>query len=786
MIQTTLKLAFRNLAKNKVHSMISIIALAIGFTVFILIGLYLRYEYSWDKKNINYDRIYRVQQKVDLSTGTEFWTQSQAALARHIRENYPEAENAVLLREAWGEFLSSSEVQTFFEEDGYYADQNVFDIFSYEFVKGDPGTSLSDPYSIVLSDRLAEKLFPGEDAMEKYVLLEKKYNLKVTGVYKEPDYNSSVRPSYLIPFQLFEKTNNWQNVQNNWTATSFQTYVLLKHGVKKEMLESKIARLLDDYEVLKKQHELYLVPLKDVYLHPTDRNDYLVAVFLYGLIAVFILLLASVNFINLTTANASVRAREIGVKKANGSSRIALVFQFLGESVMIALLAVNVAFVIAKLFLPVFSRIINRELAFSYQEHSGFILMLLGIGVVVGLLSGLYPSMFLSSFKTVNILKSGTFKTQKGKTGLKKILVTFQLHISAYLLISTIIVTKQIHFMMTKDRGFNIYNILYAQFRSTREDGNVKNLRNLLLSNPEVENVTISRNVPFHGSEGRSINWEGSGEDQINSRYNRVDDKFLETYRIELIQGRNFQADYSGEIKECIINETALKTFGWEDPIGKKLYDNQYQVIGVVKDFCHNNLHDRIEPYVFVLHSGNVYGENIFSVRVKPDNILQTRRMITEIFENYFPDDAFEFWFLEEKLHRGNAYRIWDGVKKTFKFFSVLAIIISIMGLLGLISFTAKRRTKEMGIRKVLGSKPLQIYLLFIKEYVPLLIISIILSTVTAIIFYDYIPGAYKYRMQLVDFVYAWFLTIMFTLLTITYQAIKVATSNPVKSLRYE
>lgn len=786
MIKATLKLAFRNLAKNKVHSSINIIALAIGFTVFILIGLYLTYEYSWDKKNIHYDRIYRVQQKVDLSTGTEFWTQSQAPLAKYIRENYPEVENAVLLREAWGEFLSSTEVQTFFEDDGYYAEQNIFDVFTYDFIKGDKATSLIDPYSIVLSDKLAGKLFPGEDALGKYVQLEKKYNLKVTGIFRELPENSSVWPSYIIPIQLFEKTNNWENALNNWTATSFKTYVLLRHGFKEEMLEDKIARLLDEYEVLKKQHELYLVPLEDVYLRPTDRNDYMVAIFLYGLIAVFILLLASVNFVNLTTANASTRAKEIGVKKVNGSNRQALVWQFLGESVIIALFAVNVAFVIAKLFLPVFSRIINRELLFSYQEHSGFIMVLLGVAVVVGLLSGIYPALFLSSFKTTNILKTNMLSVRKGRIGLKKILVTFQLFISVYLIIAAMVVTKQINFMMNKDRGFNIYNIIYAQFRSSKEDGNIKDLRNRLLRYPEIENVTISWNIPFHGSEGRSIDWEGSGEDQINARYNRVDDKFLETFQIELLQGRNFLADNTSEIRECIINETALKIFGWEDPIGKKVYDNRYRVVGVVKDFHYNNMHDRIEPYVFVLHSGNVHHENIFSIRVKPDDILMTRRKITDIFEAYFPDDAFEFWFLEDRLYRGNAYRIWDGVNKTFRFFSALAIIISVIGLLGLISFTAKRRIKEMGIRKVFGSKPVQIYQLLVREYVPLLLVAIVLGSFAAIILYKYMPGTYKYQIQLSEFIYAWCLTIIITLLTISYQSVQVAISNPIKSLRYE
>ncbi|MBN1416690.1 MAG: ABC transporter permease, partial [Bacteroidales bacterium] len=261
-------LAIRNLLKNKAQSIISITGLAVGFSVFIMIGLYLKYEYSWDKHNELCDRIYRVQQKVNLTTGVEYWTQTQGAIARHLREHYPEVENSVVLREAWGEFLSSSEVQTFYDGDGYYAEQSLFDIFTYEFVKGNKAACLLDPYSIVLSEKMAGKLFPHEDALGKNILLEKKYNLRVTGIYKELPENSMVRPSYIIPIQLFEKTNNWENALNNWTGSSFRTYVLLKQGSKKEMLDQKIVNLLDDYEVLKKRHKLYLLPLKDVFLHP--------------------------------------------------------------------------------------------------------------------------------------------------------------------------------------------------------------------------------------------------------------------------------------------------------------------------------------------------------------------------------------------------------------------------------------------------------------------------------------------------------------------------------------
>ena len=633
---------------------------------------------------------------------------------------------------------------------------------------------------------MADRLFPHEDALGKYVKLEKKYDLKVTGIYKELPFNTIVRPSYIIPIQLFEKTNNWENFLNNWTATSFQTFVLLKKGADEKVLENKIAHLLDEYEVLKKQHTLYLLPLKDAFLHPNDRNDYMVAIFLYGMIAVFILLLASVNFINLTTANSSTRAKEIGIKKVSGSNRQTLIRQFLSESVIIALIAMNVAFVMAKLFLPVFSRIINRELQFTYSENYGFIIALLGIAIIIGLLSGIYPALFLSSFKTINVLKTNIFKNQSGKIGFKKVLVTFQLFISVFLIIGTLMVLKQVNHMMTMDKGFNMHNIIYARFRSEKENGTIKDLRNRLLRYPEIENVTISKTVPFRGSEGRSINWEGSGDEQINTRYNEVDENFLETYQIKLVKGRNFQADSKSDIKECIINQTALKVFGWKDPIGKKLFDNKYQVVGVVKDFHYANMHDKIEPYIFVLHSDRTYGGNIYSIRVKPDNILQTRRKITEVFDDYFPDDAFDFQFLEDQFSKNFAYIIWDAVNKTFKFFSILAILISIIGLFGLISFTAKKRVKEMGIRKVFGCTPKQIYLLLAKEYIPLLLVAIILGSVGAFIFYRYLPGAYKYHMQIWEYAIAWLITILIVLITISYQSIMVALRNPVESLRYE
>ncbi len=787
MIRTILKLAFRNLAKDKLHSVINIAGLAIGFAAFTLIGLYLIYEYSWDRKNTNYEHIYRIQERVNMATGLEYWTQTPAALANHMRENYPEVKNAVLLTEAWGEFLSASEVRPFFEEKGYYAEPNIFDIFNYDFIAGDMDNALANPYSIVLSDSLAAKLFPKGNALGNYVKLEKKFDLKVTGIYHELPFNSSIRPSYIIPFALYEKSKNWENVSTNWTSFSFQTFLLLKNGTNIGALENKITHLMDEKGNDKGLYELYLLPLSDVYLTPSPTNsDYMVAIFLYGLIAVFILLLASVNFVNLTTANSSTRAREIGVKKVCGSSRKALIAQFLGESVVISLLAMDLAFVIVELFLPVFNNIIGRRLEFSLQEHAVFALVLLGIATVVGLLSGIYPAFYLSSFKTIEVLKSNPIKPQGGKTGLRKILVTLQLFISVFLIISTLMVLKQIHHMMSLNLGFKIENIIYARFRSDKQDGNIDDLRNRLLRIPNVRDVSISTTVPFGGNEGRNINWEGSGDEKINTRINWIDDHFINTFNMKILQGRNFLPGENEDTKECLINETALKIFGWKDPIGKTLYNNQYRVTGVVKDFYYHDMHNKIQPFIMLQHSGKVAGDNAYSILVSPDNILQTRKAIIGVFDEYFPDDVFEFGFLKDQIYHDFSWKAWGTLNKTFQFFSMLAILISAIGLFGLISYTAKRRVKEMGVRKVFGAKPLQIYLLLALEYIPLLIISLILGSVAALFMHQFLPGAYIYHTRGLEFAIAWIITIIVVFLTISYQAMRVARSNPVDSLRYE
>ena len=328
MFRNILTITLRNILKHRLYSIINILGLTIGFTSYILLSLFLKYEYNWDKENVNYDRIYRVQVNVTLSGKKEYWTQSPAAITDLLKEKYPEFEQVVLMREAWGEYVSTSSIRPFYDDEGYYADPNLFDVFTYHFIRGNPSTALSEPNSVVLSKTMANRLFPDDNAFGNTIILEKKFPLKVTGIYTDLLQSTLVRPSYIIPISSFKIIKNWAEYRSNW-GTSFRNYVLLKKGADYREVNKKIAGLINSNHKDPVIQKIYLCPLSIQYLKPTDRMDYMIAIYSYALVAIFILILASINYINLTTANSSSRAREIAVRKVNGSNKGSLISQFL-------------------------------------------------------------------------------------------------------------------------------------------------------------------------------------------------------------------------------------------------------------------------------------------------------------------------------------------------------------------------------------------------------------------------------------------------------------------------
>ncbi len=782
------KIAIRNILKHKIYSLINVLGLAVGFTAFILISLYINYEFNWDTHHKNYDRIYRVQTRLLLADRENVWTQVPPAVAGYLDANYPEFEKVALVREGWGEFLSAKENISFREEDGYYVEPSVFDVFTFDFIQGNKNDALKDPFTIALSQELAQKLFPGENAVGKTLMLEKKFNLKVTATFKDFPKNSHFRPTYLIPFNSYPVIRNWPDVLSNWGSYSFRVYGLLKPGVDVKTVNKKLANLINENRKDAVKQKLFLHPLSKIYLMPEDNTDYMNAMFMYGLIAVFILLLTSINYINLTIANSAIRAKEIAVRKVCGSSKAQLVFQYLRESSLVALVAVNFAFFFAELGLPYFNQAIGTQLEISYAGNWPFTLKMIMWAVIIGLVSGIYPALVMSSYKAVDLFRSNIFKGKKDKVGLKKVLVSFQFGISIFLIVSSIAMSRQVKFMMNKNLGFNKENLLFTDIRSD-EKRSFEALRNKVLQHPEITDMTISENIPFNGSDGSIINWEGSQADEkVDVRRNWVSYDYVKTLGIQVIQGRDFSRDYPGDLgKRCLINETAWKQFGWDNPIGKKINDGKYEVVGVMKDYHLYSVHNKIAPCMIELKDDTTAGNWNYTFRVAPGKLSEAKSILKTELESFFPTDAFEIKVYTEHLKDNNNLKTYNSISNTFTFFSLLNILLAVIGLLGLVSFSTKRRTKEIGIRKVHGGTAFDIFFILIREYILLVLFaSVFASPAAYFVFTNALPAAYKAGMKPWEFIAGTLIILVISLVVTSFHTIKAAVTNPVEALRYE
>jgi putative ABC transport system permease protein len=596
-----------------------------------------------------------------------------------------------------------------------------------------------------------------------------------------------MRPTYLISFSSFPTIKNWENYCNSWSY-SFRTYVLLKNDIDYKSVNKKLSNFINEQHHDPVIQKLYLHPLSKLYLKPTDKNDYMVAIYIYGLVAFFILILSSINYINLTTSNALIRTKEIAVRKVNGSKRGQLVGQFIGETVILSLFSALLSLFFSKLFLPIFNSIIQRDISFSFINDFQFILLIVFIAVGVGFLSGIYPAFVLSSFKTIDLFKGSIFQNSHIKMNTKKVLVTFQYMISVFLIIISLIIFQQIKFMMNLDIGFDKENLLYVKLQSTREQGNFGDLQNRLLKYPEIIDASISEYLPFMSTCNKQINWEGCQSDErITANYNMVGYDYIKTLKMKIVQGRDFSREFPFDLdNKCIINETARKMFGWNNPIGKKIIDNKYEVIGVVKDFHPFTLQDLIPPCYLVIHPGSIYKENIFTVRVSSGNTGKAKSILTHEFEEYFPNDTFEFHEYSEDFKKDVTFKTWNSVNHTFLFFTLLIIFQAIIGIFGLVSFTTQRKTKEIGIRKIHGSSVKGIYLNLIKEFIILIFMSVTIAWPAAYYIYQYMPGDYKCDIYAWEFIIATLLILIITIITTLYHTLKVSLTNPVEALRYE
>ncbi len=783
------KLSYRKLMRNKIYSVANILGLTVGFASFILIALFIQYEFNWDKNNDNYSRIYRLQRYVTnvlyAQAGNNISPHTRAITAQLIEGKYPEFEKLTVIREQSSSYLGTDDEHLVNEKNGIAADTHFFDVFTYDFIDGDKTTALNQPYSIVLSETLAQKLFSKTDVLNQTVMLEKKIPLQVTGIYKDLPYNSSVRPPFILSFSTLKPLYNIE--RSSLWAGDCMTFAKLKHGADPDVAGEKIKNLFAGYNDIK-FIELQLCPLSKVYLDFNDRNDYLIVLKLFGLIGIFILVMSGFNYINLSLAQSSTRGKEIALKKVIGSRKKTLVLQFLIETVTVSVISLLLALLLAYLFLPVFNNVVDKHLSVQLLTNRGFVLLLFLVAITTGLLSGVYPALFMASNKISTLFNENFLGRKQHLFSLKKALITLQFAISLFLIVLTVSFSMQIKYISNKDIGFDKQGLLYSQITVSNNDVSFNELRNRLLKNPDVLDVSLSKNFPFVRQGGGTTNWEGGNQNEkITCRFNQISHNYLPMLETQLVAGRNFDSSFNGDLrKSCIINETAAKCFGWDNPIGKRIKDNSLIIVGVVRDFVYKDMHNPVEPGIYVPAPDKISGSWIVSFRINERNEALVRAELARELKSTFPNDPFEISSFSLAFEGENAYRIYQSLNKSLLFFTLLNILLAITGVFGLVAFTVARRTKEIGIRKINGSSPGAIFNLLNREYHFLILFGALIAFPTAWFVYMGIPGANKYPVQPWIFILSIVMLLLIVLASTSFLTIRAATRNPVEALRYE
>lgn len=791
MILQYFNILLRRIAKERVFYAIILANLAIGYAVFIMLSQFINGELTWDQHNLKYDRVYRLQLFMDQKENSIKHTWSvTAALSRHDLVEVPEIEKIALIHDVGdnnknGVFLSVDKKNQFMTRYGYYSDQSVFDILTFRFIEGDEQKALVQPFSIALSEDLAKKMFPAGNAVGKQIYGENKVVFTVTGVYENIPQRSTWRPAFLIPMSLFKTLTGQKNYESNYWGYSFYTYVLLKQNAMASNVDSKIHSALKDF---RKEHYPYLRPLSKLHTNPFFENNINIAIVLFSFISVLILLLSSINFINLQTANASTRFREIGIKKAVGFNRRRLWMQFMFESIALSLLAAMIGLLIAQASYPLLNKFFGAELLTGVAGNLKLISVVFIVTLITGFFSGIHPAYVISKFNPVAALKQKFIEEKTNGISLKKILVTLQFSISVFMLVLSFIVFRQTNYMLTMDLGFNSDKVMFSNI-VTNKKGSIEPLRQRLLQHSEIVDLCVSDYIPFILPGGDDLNWEGSDPNQkVFVRFSNVSYDFVPTYGLKIVSGRNFSKDYPADGNKCLINETAVRIFGWKDAVGRhmKLYNGDFEIIGVVKDYIVFSAYSPIEPHLYKLIQDSIISDGVYSVKYAKGNEKAAMKIVKDEFEQFFPEDAFEFRSIQTLVQNENAVVAFKGFRNICSFIALLTILISSIGLFGLILFFAQRKMKEVGIRKVLGFSFGNLYMTLSSGFLKLILFSVVLAWPAAFYVYKVLPGANKYGIQIWEFLMATAIIIIVALGTITFQIVKAAKVRPVDILKDE
>lgn len=790
MFKNYLNIVIRNLKKHRGHSLINISGLAVGMACFILILLYVQYEFNFEMFHEKIDRIYQVTEEQKYSDRTFRVTATPAPMAEAMKDDFPEIVNVTRFA-AFRKVLVSFENKAFYETRVVFTDAATFDIFSFPFVAGDKNKIYVDPYSVVITETKAKKYFGEKNPIGKSLKIDEKFFVTVTGVIKDLPKNTRFTYDIFISFSPIAELRG-DRYLTNWSSNSLYTYLLLPEDYSYKILENKIRMYIRQHTGEQDETMLRLHPLKDKYLYsstpegPLGRIKY---VYMFLAIGFLIIITACINFMNLSTARSSKRSREIGLRKVVGATRPYLIRQFLGEAVFFSFLSVLFSLIVVFLFLPVFSNLAGKELEFRNLLKPVFILSITGITIFTGLLSGLYPAFFLASFQPAAVLKTGFKPGVKGAV-FRKVLVTAQFTISLILIIATFVIVKQINFMKNKDLGYNEDQIVILPLGSEKLQQSSSALKNLLLQNPNISEVSGSLLLPNAIGWSSRFTWEDAQIDEsLLISFNRIDYDFIDTYEIQIIEGRNFFREFVSDTAGAVIlNEKAVKLIGWEKPIGKWLKypygTDKFNVIGVIKDFHVFSLKHEIAPVVFFLRP--IEGHQYLSVKINTDDITETLGYIEESWKKINPVYPFEYTFFDTTFE--SRYRSEERLNQIIGYFSFLAVFISCLGLFGLASFAAEQRLKEIGIRKVLGASVKSVVMLLSTEFVKWVLIANIIAMPVAYFIMNQWLGDFAYRTGIswTVFLTAGLLSVLIALVTVSFQTIKAAYSNPINILKYE
>lgn len=804
MLRNYIKVALRNLSRNKIYNMINIFGLTLGICVFTLLWLFIDHELSYNSYNSNYDRIYRIYEEHTDGSGDRVTNGfTSMALSNALEADFPQIEKKINLFPSGQTTITVGE-KRFVERDYIMADPAIFEVFDYELIDGTLKTQTGEKAEAVLTESTALKYFGRTDVTGEFIEHNQFGNLQIMGVIRDIPSNSDLQADIIYACNFMSWSEGWQRFFQSWDQVNTYSFFLFEEGAQPSEVLAKKEDFLKKYLGEKwQEHDFYFQSLADLHLKSASIEDYdrlqqnkgnIQYIYIFSAIGLFVLLIACINYINLTTARSFERLKEVGIRKVAGATRKQLIFQFLSESLVIPLISVFVAVGVIEFILPWFNSVAQKDLSLNFIEQPVFLLFFLALAIFIGLISGLTPAWLISGFRAINIFR-GSAKRQ-GKFMTRKGLVVLQFAISMIMIVATVVVFLQMEYVKTTPLGFDKEQLLIIDINSGRVRSGFQAMKTEFLNHPDVHKVSVASRVPGEWKLIATTEVASDPalpkEENITMHYMGFDEDALSTFDFKLLEGRYFSGNNLSDSLSVLLNEKAVKALGLKDPLGKQIRVNgrndEYQprVIGVVKDFNFQSLYEEIGPMVLGFRQNPIQAIDYFALKISGSNLEETVAHATEVHGKFDTNNPIEFHFLNEELDR--FYKNDERRGEIFGLAAGLAILIACLGLFGLASFTAQQRTKEFGIRKVLGASVVHLILLMSKEYVTLIVIAFVVATPISWYFMDKWLTDFAYRIDLGWGVFALsgLLAFATAIMTVTYKSSRAANSNPIDSLRYE